>query len=62
MYRLGEGTHIVRVETGVEAADTVDGACERLVLDLAFVAEVGAELVGAAQTVEGGDGGDDLHG
>ena len=59
---LHEGIHVVNVETRIETAHAVEIARQGVVFYLSGIIELGAKLVGAAQLVDGGDGGEKLHG
>ena len=61
VYSLYKGTHIVGVEAWVEAAHAVDIARKRAVVHLAGVAQLGLELVAAAQAVDGCYRRDEFH-
>ena len=56
-----EGAHVVGVEARVEAAYAVDVARKRAVAHFAGIAQLGLELIAAAQTVDGCYRRDEFH-
>ncbi len=61
LQTVGESRQVVGIEPRVHTADAVHVAREYSVLYRARVFQLGLELVGSAQLVEGGDGGEEFH-